>query len=163
MTPRSTALIAYATKHGSTKEVAAAIAERLAAHGIVVFTRPAREVSDLDGYEGVVLGGALYMGRLHVDARNFLRRFESRLAVLPLAVYAMGPRTAADEELASSRDQLEAALAKVPRLEPRATAVFGGVFDPADHHFPLNRLAASDVRDWTAIRAWGDEVAARLA
>jgi menaquinone-dependent protoporphyrinogen oxidase len=157
---RSTVLIAYATKHGSTKEVADAIAERLGARGIAVFTRPAREVTDLDGYEAVVVGSAIYMGRLHTDARDFLHRFERRLAVLPVAVFAMGPRTTTDEEVASSRDQLEAALAKLPRLAPCTTAIFGGVFDPDQHHFPLNRLPASDVRDWSAIRAWGDEVAA---
>jgi len=161
MTP--TVLVAYATKHGSTREVAEAIAERLEAHGIAAFTRPASDVGSLEGYEGVVLGGAIYMGRLHADARDFLRRHRSSLEVLPVAVFALGPRTLAEEDVASSRSQLDAALAKEPTLHPLATAVFGGVFHPAQHHFPLNRMEESDVRDWDAIRAWGDDVAASIA
>jgi menaquinone-dependent protoporphyrinogen oxidase len=74
----------------------------------------------------------------------------------------MGPRTLADEDVARSRAQLDAALAKEPTLNPVATAVFGGAFDPAQHRFPFNRMPASDVRDWGAIRAWADEVAARF-
>ena len=66
--------------------------------------------------------------RLVVIGRNrhFLRRHRSELAGLPVALFAMGPRTLADEEMASSRAQLDAALAKEPALEPLATVVFGG-------------------------------------
>jgi menaquinone-dependent protoporphyrinogen oxidase len=156
---RPTVLVVYATKHGSTREVAEAVAERLAARGIVVFVRPAADVTGLEGYDCIVLGSAIYMGRLHGDAHLFLRRHRRELALRPLAVFAMGPRTLDDDELAGSRRQLEAALAKEPGVAPSASAVFGGVFDPAQHRFPLNRMPASDARDWAAIRAWSDEVA----
>lgn len=159
---RPTALVAYATKHGSTREVAEAVAERLSAHGMITFTRAAAEVRSLDGYEAVVLGSAIYMGKLHADAGGFLHRHRSELAVRPLAVFAMGPRSLAPTDLAGSRRQLDAALAKEPALQPLTRAVFGGAFNPAQHHFPFSRLPASDVRDWAAIRAWGDEVAARF-
>jgi menaquinone-dependent protoporphyrinogen oxidase len=155
-------LIAYATKYGSTREVAEAVAERLQAQGIATHARAVGDVRGLDGYDGVVLGSAIYIGRLHADARAFLHRHRDGLAARPLAVFAMGPRTATEEDVASSRGQLDAALAKEPVLHPIATAVFGGAFDPAQHRFPLNRMPASDVRDWDAIRTWGDEVAARL-
>jgi menaquinone-dependent protoporphyrinogen oxidase len=160
MTP--TVLVAYATKHGSTREVAEALAERIGAYGLATFVRPAGEVTDLDGYGGVVLGSAIYMGRLHADARDFLRRHHSTLAVRPLAVFAMGPRTLADEDVVRSRNQLGAALAKESELQPCTTTVFGGVFDPSQHHFPFSRMEASDARDWVAIRAWADDVAARF-
>jgi menaquinone-dependent protoporphyrinogen oxidase len=54
--------------------------------------------------------------------------------------------------------QLDKALQKTPAVEPRAIAVFGGVIDPAKLRFPLNRMPASDARDWDAIEAWADEV-----
>ena len=160
MTP--TVLVAYATKHGSTREVAEALAERIGAYGLATFVRPAGEVVDLDGYGGVVLGGALYMGRLHADAREFLRRHRHTLAVRPLAVFAMGPGTLADEDMMRSHAQLGAALAKEPGLQPCTTTVFGGVFEPSQHHFPFSRMEASDARDWRAIRAWADDVARRF-
>lgn len=160
MTP--TALVAYATKHGSTREVAQAVAERISAYGIATFVRPAREVAALDGYESVVLGSAIYMGRLHPDARDFMRRHRRGLAARPFAVFGMGPRTLSDEDVLRSHNQLGAALVKESTLHPCTTTVFGGVFDPADHHFPLNRMAASDARDWRAIRTWADDVATRF-
>jgi menaquinone-dependent protoporphyrinogen oxidase len=160
MTP--TVLIAFATKHGSTEQVATEIAGHLCAHGIVTHTCAATDVQTLDGYDGVVVGSAIYMGRLHADARDFLHRYRDALAVRPLAVYAMGPRTLAVEDVAHSRAQLDVALAKEPTIHPFAAAVFGGAFDPAQHHFPLNRMPASDVRDWAAIRAWSDRIADRF-
>ena len=57
----------------------------------------------------------------------------------------MGPRTLAEEEVANSRWQLDGALAKQPTLGSRATAIFGGLLDPAQHHFPFNRMPVSDV------------------
>jgi hypothetical protein len=50
----------------------------------------------------------------------------------------------------------------VPELEPLSVAIFGGVVDPAKLPFPLNRMPASDARDWAAIEAWAEEVAARI-
>jgi menaquinone-dependent protoporphyrinogen oxidase len=160
---RPALLIAYASSHGSTREVADEIAARLSVvHGFVTYTCAASDVDSLQGYDGVVLGGALYMGRLHAEGRDFLHRFRDELTSLPFAVFAMGPRTLAEGELASARRQLASALAKEPALRPFSTMVFGGVFDPARHRFPLNRLAASDARDWPAIRAWADDIGHRL-
>jgi menaquinone-dependent protoporphyrinogen oxidase len=152
-------LVAYATKHGSTREVAEAVAETLRERGFEVQVRPASEVDDVGGYHGVVVGGALYTGRLHADARRFLNAHRRALAQLPLAVFAMGPRTLAEEDMTSSRRQLDSALEKVPELHPVSVAVFGGVLDPSQHHFPINRMPASDARNWGAIRAWVESVA----
>jgi len=156
-------LVAYATKGGSTEQVALDVAGRLSAHGLVADVRAADNVTSLDDYDGVVLGSSIYMGRLHGDARSFLRRYRAELSERPLAVFAMGPRTLEPGDVAGSEKQLAAGLAKEPELEPFATTVFGGVFDPDAHHFPLNRMPASDARDWVAIRRWADEVATHFA
>jgi menaquinone-dependent protoporphyrinogen oxidase len=152
-------LVAYATKHGSTQEVAESIAETLAASGHDVDVRAAADVRDLGGYDGVILGGALYMGRWHGDAIGFLERHRLALATIPIAVFAMGPQTLADADVASSRAQLDKALAKVPDVSPSAVAIFGGVVDPTTLRFPLSRMRASDARDWQAIAAWANDVA----
>jgi menaquinone-dependent protoporphyrinogen oxidase len=156
-------LVAYATKRGSTREVAEAVAATLHRAGFDVDVLPAAEVHGLAGYDAVVLGGALYMGRLHGDARRFLADHRRELAVRRVAVFAIGPRTLADEDVAQSRAQLDRALGAVPEVEPASVAIFGGVLDPAHLHFPFNRIAASDARDWDAIRAWAAEVAAAFA
>ncbi len=155
-------LVAYATKRGSTREVAESVAATLCALGLEAECRPAAEVEDLDGYAAVVLGGALYMGRWHADARDFLKRHRRLLAALRLAVFAMGPRTLAESDVEESHEQLDNALAMVPELEPVSVAVFGGVVDPAELRFPFNRMPASDARDWDAIHVWAQDVAGEL-
>ena len=153
-------LVAYATKHGSTREVAEALADALREHGLEADTAAAAQADDLSPYAGIVVGGSLYMGRWHVDAVRFLRRHRQALAALPLAVFALGPRTTDADQIAESRAQLGRSLGKVAGVDPVAVAIFGGVIDPAQLRFPLSRLPASDARDWPTIRAWAGEVAA---
>jgi menaquinone-dependent protoporphyrinogen oxidase len=152
-------LVAYGTKHGSTIEVAEALATALRDRGREVDVQPAADVRALDGYEAVVLGGALYMGRYHQDAIRFLKRHRHALSEIPLAVFAMGPKTIAAVEVAASRSQLVRALGAVPELTPAAVAIFGGVVDPGKLRFPFKHMPASDARDWVAIAAWAHEVA----
>jgi menaquinone-dependent protoporphyrinogen oxidase len=102
------------------------------------------------------------MGRWHADACTFVRRHHDALDRLPLAVFALGPRTGEPEDLAGSRRQLDGVLKRL-RIEPRLVTVFGGAFDPAKLHFPLNRIPQSDARDWRAIDGWTDEVGALIS
>jgi menaquinone-dependent protoporphyrinogen oxidase len=156
-------LVTYGSKHGSTIEVAEAIAAALRDSGHEVDVAAAAEVRALDGYGAVVLGGALYMGRLHQDAAGFLKRHHHALEEIPLAVFAMGPKTMAEADVIASRKQLDHALAAVPDLTPVAVAIFGGVVDPSKLRFPFKRMPASDARDWDAIGAWSREVSISFA
>ena len=146
-------IVVYGTKHGSTREVAEALAQALDAD---VF--PAARIADLSDYDGVVVGGSLYMGRWHPDAVDFLRRHRRTLAEVPFAVFALGPSTMDPPDVAESRAQLVRAVAKVPEIEPFAVAIFGGAIDPKKLRFPLSKLPASDARDWEQIRRWAAEI-----
>jgi menaquinone-dependent protoporphyrinogen oxidase len=154
-------LVAYASKNGSTREVAEAIAGVLSADGHAVDFRSAAEVGDLKSYSGVVLGGSIYVGRWHPDALAFLKRHTDGLAELPVAIFALGPRSLT--EVAQSRAQLDTSLAQVPDVTPATVAIFGGVVDPTKLSCPFNRLPASDARDWTAIRTWAASLFAAQA
>jgi len=156
----TTVLVAYATKYGSTQEVAEAIAAALHEHGLEVEVRPAREVHSLQGYDSVVLGAALYMGRWHADARHFLKRYHSVLSSLPVAIFALGPLDANEKQWHDARAQLNQALAKEPWLTPMQVEMFGGVINPAKLHFPFNHMPAGDARNWTAIRSFAERVTA---
>jgi menaquinone-dependent protoporphyrinogen oxidase len=157
----TSALVAYASKHGSTREVAERVAEVMRRSGLDVDVMPAANVGHLRGYDPVVLGGALYTGRLHKDARSFLARHRDALSVRSVAVFAMGPRTNEPADVAGSRAQLDRTLAKTPEIEPVSVAIFGGVVDPDKLRFPFNRMPASDARDWPAIEAWAAALTAR--
>jgi menaquinone-dependent protoporphyrinogen oxidase len=154
-------LVAYASRYGTTREVAEAIAATLRENELKVDVRPAGEVDDLGPYGGVVLGGGIYIGRWHRDARGFVRHFEEVLRRIPVAIFALGPVTEKPEDMAGSAKQLERNLARLP-VEPFAVRVFGGAFDPANAGFPFNRMPAADVRDWDAIRSWAASVAERF-
>jgi menaquinone-dependent protoporphyrinogen oxidase len=152
-------LVAYATKHGSTREVAEAIGEELVELGLDVEVAPAAEIDDMSGYDGIVLGGSLYTGRWHADALRFIERHASALREIPVAIFAMGPRTLQEHDVADARAQLDHSLAKVRDFEPAAVVIFGGVIVPERLRFPFNRMPASDARDWDAIRGWAGKVA----
>lgn len=156
-------LVAYATKHGTTSEVAQSIAGTLQELGLIVEVRDARRVDDIAPYEAVVIGGGLYMGKWHADARDMLKRHRHELAGKPFAVFGMGPDSLDESKVGESRRQLERSLAATPELEPIAVTIFGGALKPESWRFPFNRLPAFDARDWDAIRRWTEEVAGKLA
>jgi menaquinone-dependent protoporphyrinogen oxidase len=141
-------LVAYATRHESTAEVAGTIAGCIEAAGYEVDLAPAHGVLDpAHGYSLVVLGGPLCRTRWHPDAHWFLRHHRTALAHVPVAVFAMGPRTDKPKAWLRSRAQLDRALAGHRWLTPVSIAVFGGV-DPPDRRSPR------DLRDWDAIASW---------
>ena len=147
-------LVVYASKRGSTEQVARRIVETLREQGLMTKVEPAGEVEDLRGFRAVLVGGSIYMGRWHHDARAFLRRHRRTLEQVPLAVFALGPGKDTPEDFAMSRRQLEHALRRLPGIEPQTTAVFGGVVEPEKLRFPFNHMPKIDLRDWDEIRAW---------
>lgn len=153
-------LVVYATKNGSTQEVAEAIATELQVNDTTVEVRPAKAAREpVTGRDLVVVGGAIYSGRWHRDAHRFLKRHRKDLAGVPIAVFGMGPREDRPESWQRARAQLDHALAKRPWLAPAAVAVFGGVDPPGRS----DRHPRRDLRDWIAIRRWAQEVADTIA
>jgi menaquinone-dependent protoporphyrinogen oxidase len=161
-------LVGYATRSGSTQEVAEAVAAALRDNGQEVDLQPMRAVRTVAGYRSVVLGAPLYMFHWHKDALAFLSRNQEALKGLSVAVFALGPFHDEEKEWHDVRAQLDKELAKFPWFAPVARQVFGGKFDPATLRFPMNLVPAmkkippSDIRDWTAIRKWASELAAKL-
>jgi menaquinone-dependent protoporphyrinogen oxidase len=164
----SSILVGYATRYGSTQEVAEAVAATLRECGLEVDIKLLREVRTLAGYSAAVLGASLYMYRWHKDARRFLSRHRQALTERPVAVFALGPTHDPydEQEWQDSRAQLDKDLAKFPWFTPVALEMFGGKYDPDKLPFPINLLAgqepASDLRDWEAIRAWASNLATKL-
>ena len=144
-------LVGYATRYGSTQQVAEAVAATLRESGLEVDLQPMREVRTLEGYSTVVLGAPLYIGSLHKDAQRFLSRYRESLTERPpegirpegirVAIFALGP-TRTDDEWQGARAMLDKELARFPWLAPVALEMFGGKYDPAKLRFPDNLIAA---------------------
>jgi menaquinone-dependent protoporphyrinogen oxidase len=153
-------LIAYATRSGSTREVAEAMAAALRSEGRPVDCQTLRSTRTVAGYRMVVLGAPLYMFKWHKDAFAFLSRHRQALEKLPVAAFALGPFHDEQKEWQEIRSQFDRELAKLPWFAPAARAVFGGKFDPATLRFPMNlipalkKMPASDIRNWEEIRTW---------
>lgn len=162
-------LVGYATRYGSTQEVAEIIATTLQENGLVVDLKPLREVRSLAGYQAIVLGAPLYMFHWHKDALQFLSRHQKALSERPVAVFVLGPvHDPYDaQEWQDSRAQLDKELANYPWFKPVVLEMFGGKYDPASLRPPLKWFAgkepASDLRDWTKIRAWAGVLALKIA
>jgi hypothetical protein len=110
-------LVTYATKYGSTEEVAEAVAIAIREAGVDVETRSMRDVSTLDGYDGVVLGAALYMSRLHSDARRFLSTHSAALSSRPVALFTLGPIQNVEKEW-DGAPAVDQGVGEVPLVRP---------------------------------------------
>lgn len=160
-------LVAYASKYGSTRAVAEAIAARLRSRGVEVETSAAGDVRSLEQYSAIVLGTALYFFRWRGEAHRFIRRHKKVLARLPVALFGLGPIEDKPEQFTGAREHLDKGLAKHAWLRPQAIAVFGGRFEPSGLRFPDNMPAVRamppvDLRDFDAIDEWADSLVSAL-
>jgi menaquinone-dependent protoporphyrinogen oxidase len=161
-------LVAYASKHGATAEIAQAIAETLRQSGLSVDCTEAGAVTSVDPYDAVVLGSAVYIKRWRGDAKHFLRKHAEGLSQRPFWVFSSGPVGDPERDADASWLEPPRIIAKVERLGGREHVVFGGRM-PANPRGPAQRgMVANcppehrDRRDWDEIRAWAEGVASEL-
>lgn len=163
-------LVTFASKHGSTREIAEAIAETLREGGLDAECMRAHDVHSLSGYHAVVLGSAVYMKRWRREARHFLRRHASELPDRAFWVFSSGPvgdpanETEGSDEWMEPKHTVETAI----KLGARDHAVFGGSIDPEVKGIPASAMARGipseflDRRDWDEIRGWAADIATQL-
>ena len=161
-------LVAYATRNGSTAEVAEAIGKTLAEAGYDVDVRRLPVTGDIDRYIGVVVGAPLYMFRWHKDALRFLKSYRKALENRPVALFALGPFNDVEKEWLEARAQLDKELVKFPWLKAVAVKIVGGKFDPETLGLPyslipaMKKIPPCDLRDWDALREWAEELAGKF-
>ncbi|HEX6331731.1 MAG TPA: flavodoxin domain-containing protein, partial [Actinomycetota bacterium] len=126
-----TVLVAYASKHGSTQGIAEAIGGRLRARGMDAEVRPIGGVEDLERFDTLVVGSAVYLGAWMKDAQAFLHRHAEALRRVPVWVFSSGPTKDDPMELAVSAKQHE----RIQAMCPRDHHLFRGAFDPKDLGF----------------------------
>jgi menaquinone-dependent protoporphyrinogen oxidase len=159
-------LVSAASRHGSTAEIATELGKALRADlpGAGVDVVPLNRIAGVDGYDAVVLGSAVYFGRWLDEARWQVGAQAEALRERPVWLFSSGP----------------VGDPAVPAEEPVDGAELAAAIGARDHVvFPgaLHRellgireklavgvvhAADGDYRDWPAVRAWADKIAAEL-
>ncbi len=161
------ALVAYATRAGSTGEVAQAISERLCAMGFDAEVQPVDSVRSLSGYQAVVLGSAVRYGAWLPEMTKFIESQRSTLARLPSAFFTLHMQALGDDDASRAA---RAGYTKSVRavVSPRDEVFFAGKVDPSTPSFfermavKLVKSPVGDKRDWDRIRRWADGLAGKL-
>jgi menaquinone-dependent protoporphyrinogen oxidase len=151
-------LVAYASKHGSTGEIARAVAEKLRAAGNEVDLGTVAEVADVGTYEAYVIGSAVYYGSWMKEATAFALSNSAWLARRPVWLFSSGPVGSA------SRADPKELVTLGESIAPLDHRVFYGALDR--HHLSIGERIVvgavgtpdGDYRDWREIDAWADEI-----
>ncbi|WP_327122146.1 flavodoxin domain-containing protein [Streptomyces sp. NBC_01341] len=157
-------MVAYATKYGSTAEIAEVVAATLRNEGIDAEAAPASKVTDIGPYSAVILGSALYMGRWLRDARRFVRRHQRALRERAVWVFSSGPL----DPSASERDigPVPSAGRAMCRIHAREHVTFGGRLEAGAKgrvaRMILEEDRGGDFRDFDAITTWATATAAEI-
>ena len=150
-----------ASKHGSTREIGAAIAHRLRERGHDAVAIDADDAGRLDGGSAVVLGSPIYMGKWLKPARNVMDALVAEPAGRLIFTFTVGPLGDPPVPVdAKPEEEVRAILCE----RAISNRMFGGRLDRLKLG-RMERLAAGavkapdgDYRDWPAITAWADEI-----
>jgi len=160
-------LVAYATRNGSTAEIAQAIGNELISEGYAVDVSEMKSVTSLAGYNAVLVGAPLYMGSVDGAAGKFVKRYGEQLAGLPVAAFAVGlaPKNPDPGAVEMAMGALKKSLEP---LTPVSSVLFAGKLDPAKVNFVMRKflemakIPSGDFRDWDAIAAWARTLAGKM-
>ena len=167
-------LVAYASAHGSTAEVALKIGQLLGEKGVNAVVANVKDVRSIQEFGGVVLGSAIHNGAMLKEMTSFIRAFSESLASKHVYLWVNCIRVLEQYGEAHVLDNyLDHAVLDPLRILD--IAVFAGKLDLTtvdwDERWALAaRYDGStwpsnfdgDYRDWNKIHAWAVQVAAEL-
>jgi menaquinone-dependent protoporphyrinogen oxidase len=156
-------LVTHGSKLGGTQGLAEMVGDALRRHGCEVDVIPARQVGSLDGYDAVIVGGALYAGRWYRDAARFVRRHRRELRHVPVWLFSSGPLDhSAETKIIKPVGQVKRYMVLVG-AEGHET--FGGRLAPDARGFMARTMAKKSAGDWRDddhVVAWTNRIMHRL-
>lgn len=158
-------LVVYASRMGSTGEIASLVGERLTRRGYKIDVLSAATARDARLYDAVIVGSAVYLRRWDRTALRYLQAQAPDLAERPAWLFQSGP---CGPGARTEPVRIPRAVARFcAKIGMAAPVTFGGNLDESRATTWLaRRVAAGDLagdsRDWNEIRAWADGVADQL-
>jgi menaquinone-dependent protoporphyrinogen oxidase len=163
-------LIVYASRAGSTGEVAKAVGQTLSEAGASVDVRSVTDTNDLSNYEAVIVGSAIRMGRWLPEAVDFVKKHRDTLSRVHTAYFVVC--NTMKDDTPENRKKVLAYLDPVrkaaPNIEPVDTGLFAGVVDFSKLSFmdksmlKVRGASEGDFRNWVAIKKWATDIAPML-
>ncbi len=157
-------LVSAGSKHGATAEIASRIAGALGRGGCRVIEERPDDVGDLDRFDAIVLGSAVYAGRWTSDAMALAQRVAAMEQPAPTWIFSSGPM---GDPPKPEEDPVDAAEVRKLTIA-RDHKVFSGKIDRSSLSLGEKaivialRAPEGDFRDWDAIDRWGDALAAEI-
>ncbi len=160
-------LVAYASSHGATAEIAHAIGEELTGMGFETVVQPVTDDTDVRGFDAVILGSGIYAGSWKREAVKFGKRQADELRNRPVWLFDSGPiDTSADE---GKTTPVKDAVKLRERIGARHHVTFGGQFGPEDVGDFTRRMMGArdkslygDFRNFDRIRRWARTVGGEI-
>ena len=129
----------------------------------------ADKAGDPASYKAVVLGSAVYIGMWRKEVTAYIKKYAKSLAERPTWIFSSGPTGQGDAVEMMKGWIIPGALKPViDSIKPRNITVFHGATNEGKWNF-LEKLAIKNVkaplgdfRDWDAITAWANSIAAEL-
>lgn len=166
----TTILVSYASKHGSSAEIAQAIGETLRHNGYSVDVLPVEQIGIVRKYDAVILGSAIYLGRWLKEAVSFLRTSSRSLQDIPLYIFSSGPIGEGDPvELMDGFTIPQDVKDLTATMKLRDVRVFHGKIDLRKLSLAELMLFKSvgaqtgDFRKWDAIKLWAEHISDELS
>lgn len=158
-------LVAYASKRGSTAEIAQKIGDALRQKGLRADVLDAGTVNDLTPYNKVILGSSVYIGLWHKSAVRFLKKSTGALAKLPVWLFICGPTGPGDPvDLIKGWFYPKSLGPVIEAINPRGITCFGGklafkTLNPFEKWI-ISKVKApeGDFRDWQAVASLADTI-----
>jgi menaquinone-dependent protoporphyrinogen oxidase len=158
-------LVAAASRHDATAEIASSIGRALTDAGVQAVVKPARDVDTVGGYNAVVLGSGVYRGRWLSDATRVVERFGAQLRARPVWLFSSGPIGSPDPKPEGEPPE----IAEMARsIKARGHRMFGGRLERGRLNLGERVVVAAvrapdgDFRDWELITGWAREIAGTL-
>jgi menaquinone-dependent protoporphyrinogen oxidase len=160
-------LVAYASKHGSTAEIAQSIGQTLRENHHEVDVLSVEDVKQIEKYQALILGSAVYSGRWMKEAVSFLRTHQFN--ELPIYLFSSGPiGNAEPHELLDGYTIPELVKDLTKDLNLCDVQIFHGKIDLRKLSLAELMLFKSvgaqsgDFRRWDAIKLWAQHVSDKL-
>jgi menaquinone-dependent protoporphyrinogen oxidase len=162
-------LVAHASKHGATAEIAEVIGRELGEAGIDVEVLSIAAIKDVAAYDAVVIGSAVYVGQWRKEASGFLEANKDKLAERPVWLFSTGPTGEGDPvQIMKGWNFPDALRPTADAIRPREITFFHGVLDMSKLNFGEKliikgiKAPVGDFRDWDAIKGWARSIAKEI-